>query len=107
MSEELKENEQKNECKSFCKSEEFKKFLTVALGTFVGVYFALSLFTATHRPPMPPCGFGPQGYMKGCPVKMIHHQHFDKYRHHRDFQRQDKNFQGPAPFEESRQSVEK
>ena len=32
-----------------------KKFVVVALGTFVGVYAALSLFVATHRPPMRPC----------------------------------------------------
>lgn len=98
MSDELKEKE----CKCFCKSEGFKKFLTVALGTFVGVYFALSLFAATHRPPMPPCGFGPQGYMRGCPVKMIHH--FDrgqrpdwgKFQRPNDFQ------PGQAPFEAQR-----
>ena len=46
-------NEEKNvetkECNCFCKSEGFRKFLIVALGTFVGVYFALSLFTAKPK----------------------------------------------------------
>ena len=108
MSEELKENENK-ECKCFCKSKGFRKFLTIALGTFVGVYCALTLFAATHRPPMPPCAFGPQGGMRGCPVKVIHNHfnkphRFDKPNFQRpdrpDFQRPD--FNQPAPFEAQR-----
>ena len=49
MSDEMKTEEK--ECKCFCRSEGVKKFVVVALGTFVGVYCALSLFVATHRPP--------------------------------------------------------
>ena len=101
MTEELKET---NECKCFCKSKEFKNFLTVALGTFVGAYFALSLFAALHKPPMmPPCAFGPQGGMRGCPVKMIHH-HFNKPpRPDRpDFQFGERGQKAPAPFEADR-----
>ena len=52
MSEENKIVEVKQEC--FCQSKGFRKFLTTALGTFVGVYCALSLFAALHKPPMPP-----------------------------------------------------
>ena len=44
----------KVENKCFCKSEEFKKFIIVATGSFVGVFFALCLFSALHRPPMSP-----------------------------------------------------
>ena len=99
MTDEQKEIE-KQECKCFCKSEGFRKFVVVALGTFVGVYCALTLFAATHRPPMPPCAFGPQGGMRGCPVKIIH-QHFNKQIPPRaDFQRPD-GFQ-KAPFDAQR-----
>ena len=58
MSEEKIVETEKKECNCICKSESFKKFIIVALGTFAGVYMALSLFTAIHRPPMPcPCHF--------------------------------------------------
>ena len=69
------------ECKCFCKSEGFRNFLITALGTFVGVYFALSLFTAIHKPPMP-C------YMKIMPpVQMQGH-----YGPRGDFRKMDKKF---------------
>jgi hypothetical protein len=60
MSDEIRE-EQKGteECKCICQSKAFRKFLVIALGSFVGVFCALSLFAALHRPPMPapcPCG---------------------------------------------------
>lgn len=79
--------------------------LTTALGTFIGVYCALCLFTALHRPPMlPPCaGFG--GFNPGpravvqCPYK--HRHHF--YKEHRagnfNFERDGKGQKlHPAPF---------
>jgi len=70
------------ECKCFCKSEGFRNFLITALGTFAGVYMALSLFSAIHKPPMPcPCHFmNPMVQTQG---------HF---RHHRDFHKMDKKF---------------
>lgn len=94
--------ETKEEQKCFCQSKGFRKFLTIALGTFVGVYAALSLFTALHRPPMmPPFAFGQYGGMRnGCPCKMIHHQHhLDKIQKfdRADFKRHDKGH-NPAPF---------
>lgn len=49
MSEEL-ENTAREYC--ICKTKFFKKFLVIALGSFVGVFCALSLFCFTHRPPM-------------------------------------------------------
>ena len=52
MSDEIKIEEEKN-CNCFCHSKGFRKFLVVAAGTFVGVYLALSLFAAIHKPPMP------------------------------------------------------
>lgn len=58
MSEENNIKEE-TKCNCICHSKGFRKFLVVATGTFVGVYCALSLFTAIHKPPMPapcPCG---------------------------------------------------
>ncbi len=76
MTEEIKTVEVKNEC--FCQSKWFRKFLTTALGTFVGVFCALSLFAALHKPPMPPCPFGHGPMMR--PAMHCHHHHFNKHR---------------------------
>ena len=65
-------------CNCICHSKGFRKFLVVAMGSFVGVLLALSLFAALHKPPMPipmPC---PCGYHGGCPMAMKHHHKFDK-----------------------------
>ena len=68
---------EKREC--FCQSKWFRKFLTTALGTFVGVFCALSLFAALHKPPMPPCPFG-YGKMMRPPMHCHHH-----FNHHKKF----------------------
>ena len=68
---------EKREC--FCQSKWFRKFLTTALGTFVGVFCALSLFAALHKPPMPPCPFG-YGRMMRPPMHCHHH-----FNHHKKF----------------------
>ena len=65
--------EVKNEC--FCKSIWFKKFLTKTLAVFIGVYTALSLFAALHKPPMPPCPYAKGPMMRSA---MHHHHHFYK-----------------------------
>lgn len=103
MSEESKNTEEK-ECKCFCKSKEFKNFLTIALGSFVGVYAALSLFTAMHRPPVMPCpyrgGFGaPAPVAAPCPFA---HHHFDKHRVKGEFHKEFKGDKTPAPFDKER-----
>ena len=69
------------ECKCFCKSEGFRNFLITALGTFAGVYMALSLFTAIHKPPMPCRHFMPP---------MMHMQ--GQFRPHKHFNGIDKKF---------------
>ena len=54
MSEEIKKCEEEK-CCCVCKlikCETCKKFLIVAVGTFVGGFCALSLFAALHKPPM-------------------------------------------------------
>ena len=78
MTDENKIQEEKHEC--FCPSKWFRKFLTVATGTFVGVFCALSLFAALHKPPMPPCTFG-QGPMMRPAMHKCHH--FNHHRMHR------------------------
>ena len=87
MTDENKTNvvEVKTEC--FCQSIWFKKFLTKTLAVFVGVFAALSLFAALHKPPMPPCPFkGPMMRpVMQCPY---HYSHFKGPRgefHHKKF----------------------
>lgn len=80
MSEEKIIEVEKKECNCFCKSEGFKKFIVVTLGTFAGVYMALSLFFAIHKPPMP---------MHPPMHQMQMHKHF---KHHYDFEKPDKKF---------------
>ena len=111
MTDEIK-NEEKNECKCFCKSKEFKKFLITSLGTFVGVYCALSLFAALHRPPMMPHhAYTFPGMRYGCPCKMIkhHNHHFvkgvmpDRTR----FQKSNLDKYSPVPFESQQPNTTK
>ena len=79
MSEEKKEVQ---ECKCFCKSEGFRKFLITSLGTFVGVFLALSLFAALNKP-CPPCPY----FGFNQPVPMQGH-----FRHHGNFHKMNKKF---------------
>ena len=51
MTEQIKNEEIKQEC--YCRKRA-KDILTIAIGSFVGVYCALSLFTALHRPHFSP-----------------------------------------------------
>ena len=104
MSEDCK-TEEKQEC--FCKSKGFRKFLTIALGTFVGVYAALCLFTAMHRPPvMPPCPYGfypPASVAAPCPYQFKGH-HFNKnFKMEKgNFHKAIKENHGQAPFDKDR-----
>ncbi len=75
FNQEIKEEKQ---CKCLCCSEGFRDFLKIALGSFVGVFFALSLFAALHKPPMPPC--------HRCMMRPpMHHGMYFKKFHHGDF----------------------
>ena len=115
MTEEIIETK-KEECNCFCKSEGFRNFVVVATGTFVGVFCAISLFAALHKPPkfipMPPRMMQPYAIhnMQGCPMQGIqrhhhywhgpkHHHNFDGPRHHRDFDgpRHHHDFDGKKP----------
>ena len=106
MTEENHNVEVKEEkCNCFCHSKGFRKFLVVALGSFVGVFCALSLFAALHKPPMmvPTCPCG-------CQMMMRHHygHHFDRgefkkfHKHHMMKDRFDRpmlhrDMEGPGP----------
>ena len=68
--------EVKTEC--FCQSIWFKKFLTKTLAVFVGVFAALSLFAALHKPPMPPCPFAHGSMMR--PAMHCQHHHFNHHK---------------------------
>ena len=93
MSDEVKVIEEK-EC--FCKNKWFRKFLVTAIGTFVGVYGALSLFAAIHKPPMPPC---PMRF--GAP--MMHYGMNCPFKKHPKFHKEFKAQKGQAPFEAKRE----
>ena len=112
MSEEVKiTTETKEESKCLCQSKGFRKFLVIALGTFVGVYSALCLFAALHKPPIiPPSamgyGFGaPVPFGMQCPCHMKKH-HFNKHfmGEKSDFHASKKSDKLPAPFEANRQA---
>lgn len=88
-------------CNCFCHSKGFRKFLIHALGSFVGVFFALTLFAALHKPPMmmPPMPMGcPCGCHGGYHVMMKHHHHFDgapRGEFHKKMMKE--RFEGKAP----------
>ena len=76
------ENKTVTEHKCLCQHEGFRKFIIIALGSFTGVFCALSLFAALHKPPMMvpvPCG----GYMRPCPMKFEHMRKFENFDRHR------------------------
>ena len=69
----------KQEC--FCQKR-FKDVLAIAIGSFIGVYCALSLFAAIHKPPchMMHHHFGPYHMMQW---QMMHGKvpNMDKFKH--------------------------
>ena len=70
MTEEQRCEDKKCDC--ICMSKDFRKFLIVTCGSFFGVFFALCLFHAINKPPMPPY---PPPYHHECRC----------HRHHGDF----------------------
>ena len=103
MTDEIKNVEQ-TEVKCLCQSKGFRKFLVIASGTFVGVFCALSLFAALHKPPM----MYP-GQFKGHMMRPAHchcqYQNFHKGKHmhkcefkkqmHKKFEKQFENKVSP------------
>ena len=74
MTEEQKCETQKCDC--ICMSKGFRKFLIVTFGSFFGVFFALCLFHAINKPPVP--GMYP-------PPPYHHECRCDHHGHHGDF----------------------
>ena len=109
MSDEIKTNNEEKETKCFCQSKGFRKFLVVALGSFVGVFCALSLFAALHKPPMMPPAPVPFFGQGGCPCRMIHqHKHHFESAPRGDrgnFQKFNKDIAKRAPFEAPRPQI--
>ncbi|MCQ2743395.1 MAG: hypothetical protein MJ230_01180 [bacterium] len=96
MNNEIKEEKHECKCGCWCCSETFKDFLKIAVGSFVGVFLALSLFAALHKPPMrpfPPC---PRMMHQCMPMPCAHHfdrgQRGDFHRIKMEKKNFDKNF---------------
>ena len=69
--------ERHNKCECLCQSELFKKFLIVMVGTFLGVFFALSLFAYLHKPQAPcPCMMHGWGMRPPMEYQMYHHHYY-------------------------------
>lgn len=96
MTEEIKQEvKEEKQCKCICCSEGFKDFLKIALGSFVGVFFALSLFAALHKPPMPPCPFGPN--MMRPPIHCGQHFNRGPRGDFHKFKMEKRNFEKQLP----------
>lgn len=99
MSEENKIIEEK---KCFCQSEFFKKFSSVALGTFVGGFCAISLFSALNKPPMfPPMPMMMKGGGFYHEMMMNHHKFDYKCPCHKKMMK--KHFEKKAEFHKKMQ----
>lgn len=80
--------EEKNQCKCgcICHNEFFQRTVAVAIGSFVGVFCAISLFAALHKPPMP-CPMGPMHPQMRPPIE-YNRGHIDRYKnHHGEFKK--------------------
>lgn len=91
MNQEIKEEKR---CNCICHSEGFKDFLKIALGSFIGVFCALTLFAALHKPPMPPCHCHK---MMRPPMHQMHHfNDFQRGDFHK-FKMEKRNFDKHIP----------
>lgn len=94
---------EEKETKCICQNETVRKVFVIAIGTFIGAYAALSLFAATHRPPMMrpcPMGYGMQPPV-AAPCPFHRHHHFDKkfIGDKAKFYKELNGQEGPAPFD--------
>lgn len=99
------EKAEKETCNCFCKSEGFRKFIVVALGSFTGVFCAISLFFALHKPPMMP----PMYPMMQPPVQIQQFARPCKCEcqkpHHKDFKKMDRPMKGIRPIEKNTEEI--
>lgn len=94
MSEEIKAIGKEQTC--FCKSELFQRTLAVTIGSFIGVYFALSLFCAMHKPPM--MMHHHWGYGQIPMQHRVMHDNFKKHdRFNKDFRENESTIQKSTP----------
>ncbi len=75
-------------------SEDFKKFLIVTFGTFIGFYFALSLFAAVHNPMIKSCHCNKppvlsQMYYPGINQDFKNQHHYIGKKHHKKCHKHD------------------
>lgn len=106
MSDEIKVAKEEKEHKCLCQNENFRKFVVITAGSFTGVFLALSLFAALHKPPV---FIQPSPFMhhRQCPIQMMRdfnkqdgfnrddfNKHFDK--------KAPANFKDNAPFDAQR-----
>lgn len=80
MTEEIKNVEQQEKT-CVCQSKLFKKFLVIATGSFVGVFCALSLFAALHKPPMMHPAMFHHHMKKPMPCHCKGHFYGHKFKH--------------------------
>ena len=84
MAEENHENEKSREKYYYLDKKKTCKFLSTILASFLGTLLALAVFTALHKPPMPPAGY----HMKNrpCPCKFMERRnHHDKMLPRKEF----------------------
>ena len=94
MNEEVKNENKEQTC--FCKSELVQRTIAVTIGSFIGVYLALSLFCATHKPPT--MMFHHHEFGKMPMQQRIMHEKFRKPHDFRpDFDASRENFQKNKP----------
>lgn len=99
MSDENKVIEVEEKAKKFEIGQDFKNFLIVTFGSFVGLFAAMSLFWFLHKPPVP-CHFPPKA--PPCACCQFHHKHHMKHKHHPDFKG---NFKGEGHFEHGKKPI--
>ena len=96
--------------KCLCQNESFRKFVVIAAGSFVGVFCALSLFAALHKPPMifnPYAIHGFGGAMQPCPCRMMpHHMKFEKHIKDDIKKELPRGMNRPSPFEKNKVEVD-
>ena len=72
----------------FFKSKGFRSFLVISLGSFVGVFCAMSLFCALHKPSVPPM---PHFYGHHYGISKHYNHGFHKH-HKKQFEKYHKEF---------------
>lgn len=80
------ENEKPREKYFYLDKKETCRFLTTLGASFLGALLALYVFSALHKPPMPPMGFRMMKH-RPCPMKFMDREfrHNEGFKIHREF----------------------